>query len=433
MPQILKLAVAQSRTLATTSQTLEALASTAQTAAQQGIHLILFPEAYLGGYPRTCTFGAAVGARDPAGREQFLQYFHSAVDLGDTPAGAGDEWVDRRLPIARDKEHRGDGTRETLERIARESGVFVVTGLVERSGGSLYCAVVYVCPIRGVLGKRRKVMPTGSERLIWAQGSPSTLKAVTTTIAGVRLTLAAAICWENYMPLLRHSLYSQNVNLYLAPTADARDMWLPLMRTIACEGRAVVLSANQCVRRRNLPQWIRGDQSRDKEEWNGVKPQLGKTSRRRSSTVTKTEDNHEINWPSVSFRSQDEVDANNSVILEGSEPDWMRHTRRESVIAKTTDDHDIVVPAALTSTAKKSTSDEDDDDFVSQGGSCIIDPMGKVLAGPLWKVEDSGLLVAEVDLEDCERGRLDLDVAGSYSRNDAFKLEVVGLDINPPP
>lgn len=77
------------------------------------------------------------------------------MDLGDTPAGAGEEWVERRLEGGR----KGDGTRERLEEVARETGVFLVVGVVERAGGSLYCAVVYVCPREGMRGKRRKVMP----------------------------------------------------------------------------------------------------------------------------------------------------------------------------------------------------------------------------------------------------------------------------------
>lgn len=350
MPQKLRLAVSQSRTLTTLSETLDALASTTRQAAADNVDIILFPEAYLGGYPRTCSFGAAVGARSDIGREQFLEYFHAAVDLGDTPTGAGDDWVDRKLPVAKGKDVRGDGTREYLEKLARETGVFIVTGLVERCAGSLYCGVAYVCPRLGCIGKRRKVMPTGSERLVWAQGSPSTLKAVVTEIKGVRVCLAAAICWENYMPLLRYSLYSQNVNLYLAPTADARDTWEGLMRTVASEGRCFVLSANMCVKRKNLPAWVTGT----------------------DSTTIKPED-------------------------EGKEP-----------VAQ-------------------------GEDYVSRGGSCIISPMGQVLAGPVWEKEDGGLLVVDADFEDCERGRLDLDAAGSYSRNDAFHLTVDGLDLNPPP
>ena len=166
-PQTLRLAVSQSHTLSTTALTLSALESTAHRASSSRADLLLFPEAYLGGYPRTATFGSAIGARAPAGREQFLRYFHSAVDLGDTPAGAGEAWAARELEAPREGGARGDGTREELERVARETGVFLVVGVVERAGGTLYCAVVYVCPRMGCLGKRRKVMPVSSSFVLF--------------------------------------------------------------------------------------------------------------------------------------------------------------------------------------------------------------------------------------------------------------------------
>lgn len=264
-------------------------------------------------------------------------------------------------------------------------------------------------------------MPTGTERLVWAQGSPSTLKAVTTHLNGVPVTLAAAICWENFMPLLRQSLYSQNVNIYLAPTADARDTWLPLMRTAAFEGRTFVLSANQCVRYNELPEWItaHGEGAFAAPQGSGsttTPTQMQTHYRKRSVTA---EGPHEIVWP------------------DGKKGD-----------AASTED--------LTSPTHPITSTLSTE-YVCRGGSCIIDPQGQVLAGPIWEVcaddaPDStaagytdgglggkpravgdGLLVSEIDVEDCERGRLDMDVAGSYSRNDAFRLQVEGLDLNPPP
>ena len=337
--------------------------------------------------------------------------------------------------MAKTKEYRGDGTREYLEKVARDTGVFLVVGLVEKAGGSLYCAVIYICPREGCLGKRRKVMPTGTERLIWAQGSPSTLRAITTEISGVKLTLAAAICWENYMPLLRFSLYSQNVNLYLAPTADARDTWLPLMQTIACESRAYVVSANQCMKRKHLPDWIAGRVSGNQDEKAFISNARASSygvkagSRRRSSVITKTEDNHEISWPVPESKLAAEVKAESHKPTNGTSP------LQSSDVS--IDDEDASTPETAQDKGAPSQAqpqpENNEEEFVCRGGSCIISPTGGILAGPLWETEDGDLLVVAIDFEECERGRLDLDVAGSYGRNDSFELKVAGLDISPPP
>ena len=479
MPQRVTLAVAQSHTRSSPTDTLAGLEQTVHRAAARNAGLLLFPEAYLGGYPRGSTFGSGVGTATATGRAQYLSYHRNAVDLGDTPAGAGDAWVARRLSVAPDAEYRGDGTREALERIAHATGVFLVVGAVEKAGGSLYCACVYVCPERGCVGKRRKVMPTGAERVAWAQGSPATLKAVTAVIRGVRVTLAAAICWENYMPLLRQSVSAQGVNLYLAPAADGQETWLPLMRTVALEGRTFVVSAIQCLRKKNLPHWSRasegspqiwnndGKASEDVQAGDGPVDDMNgdldgrdesgrETSRdgeadsrsmpakpsRRRSTVTRTPENHEITWPAKSepSGSEEAIDSPKSPIIvrEGTHELCLPCGRRRKSTAERSagsQDQGLLPPedgqADKLDPVLESPRDSDDE-FACRGGSCIVDPAGNVVAGPLWEDED-GLLVASVDFDDCIRQRLEFDCVGHYSRSDAFRLTVEGLDLIPPP
>ncbi|KAI2775898.1 carbon-nitrogen hydrolase [Daldinia loculata] len=438
----IRLATASPGTQATTKETLAQLDHIAQRAAAKKADILLLPEAYLGGYPRGSDFGCKIGSRTAEGRDDYLRYFKNAVDLGDTVgdgAGAGEAWVKRQLSVdavvtgdAQGPVNRGDGTREEIERIARETGVFIVVGLVEKAGGSLYCSAIYVCPKLGAIGKRRKVQPTGTERLIWAQGSTATLKAVSTTIRGVRINLAAAICWENYMPLLRQSLYAQNVNLYLAPTADNRDAWLALMRTVALEGRCFVVSSNMCVR---------GDPAADSvathNNKNGVAAhsdrQKGATGRRDSFM---TEDGFEIalplspTSPGVSGkprmvsrgrrRSVFDDDGNEIALPEGDLTASAVVEKEEEAWVKADSLALVKTPAALSNS------------FVSRGGSSIVSPFGDVLAGPQWE-DEKGIIYADVDFDDCIRGRLDLDAAGSYSRNDSFKFSVAGLDLDPLP
>ncbi|RYP70121.1 hypothetical protein DL771_005633 [Monosporascus sp. 5C6A] len=433
-PPKIRLATASPGTQATTKETLAQLQQIAKRAAANRADILLLPEAYIGGYPRGADFGCKVGARTAEGREEYLQYFKGAVDLGDTVgdgAGAGDAWVKRRLrgqpkstdgPAEGDEGIRGDGTREELERIARDTGVFIVVGLIEKVGGSLYCAVGYVCSKLGFIGKRRKVQPgslfpefsqTGTERLIWAQGSPATLKAVSTTIRGVRVNLAAAICWENYMPLLRQALYAQNVNLWLAPTADGRDAWLPLLRTIALEGRCFVVSSNMCVREGGSEDVGDGDELAGE----GGAEEGSRPTGRRNSCLT--EEGFEIALPQSPSPTAAAPAASASAIADDEE-----HRRRGAE-----PEPEKPTPAVAAQPKKGRRKKQR---FVSRGGSAIVGPAGDVLAGPQWE-DDAGIIYADVDFEDCIRGRLDLDAAGSYSRNDSFKFSVEGLDLDPLP
>jgi nitrilase len=268
-----------------------------------GAQVVVFPEAFLPGYPKGITFGTVVGDRTPEGREHFQRYFEASVDV---PGPA----VDR------------------LAGIAAENSLHAVFPVVERDGGTLYCTALFFSP-KGYLGKHRKLMPTAAERLIWGFGDGSTMPVFDTPIG----RLGAVICWENYMPLLRMSMYAKGVQVWCAPTADGRESWLSTMRHVALEGRCFVLSCNQFARRRDFPSDI---------------------------------------------------------------------------------------PNALAAHP---------DDVLSTGGSCIIGPLGEVLAGPARNGEET--LFADLDLDEITRGKFDFDVAGHYARPDVFRL-LVDAEPKPP-
>ena len=284
-------------------QTLEKVGDLAADAARLGARLVLFPEAFVSAYPRGADFGAAIGHRSAEGREQFRLYYASSIDV---PGPAVD----------------------AISLIAKANGIHLVIGVIERDGGTLYCTVLTFDDLGRYLGKHRKLMPTGSERLVWGFGDGSTLPVFDTPFGRI----GSVICWENYMPMLRAAMYAQRVQIYCAPTADGRPTWLPTMRHIALEGRCFVLSTNQFCLRRHYPQ------------------------------------------------------------------DYVSRLPSEA------------------------------DAIVSRGGACIVDPLGTVLAGPLFDQE--GIVSAEIDLAAVTRGLYDFDPVGHYSRPDVFSLSV---DVRPKP
>jgi nitrilase len=268
-------------------RTLEKARELVADAVRRGAKLVVFPEAFVPGYP----WGEV---RTTEERER---YWTSAVEV---PGPSVD----------------------VLGAIAREHGIYLVIGAVEREGGTLYCTVLFFAPSGRYLGKHRKLMPTGPERLVWGFGDGSTLPVFATEIGRI----GAVICWENYMPLLRTAMDAKGVQIYCAPTADGRDSWLATVRHIAREGSCFVLSCNQFCRRRDYPA-------------------------------------------------------------------------------------DFATPFG-----------EDPEAVIARGGSCIVDPTGRLLAGPDYDGE--AILAADLDLDEIVRAKFDFDAVGHYARPDVFRLDV---------
>jgi nitrilase len=213
---------------------------------------------------------------------------------------------------------------DALGAIAMENEVYLSVGVNERGGSTLYNTQLSFGPDGALLGKHRKLMPTGGERLVWGYGDGSTLFAFDTPFGRV----GGLTCWENYMPLARAAMYAENLDIYLAPTWDNSDVWVATMRHIAKEGRVFVIGVNFCIRASDVPADIPG---------------------------------------------RDEI--------YGGDEDWL-----------------------------------------SKGNTCIVDPEGQLLAGPL--IGEAGILYADLDIDQARVSRRQFDPVGHYSRPDVFQLTV---------
>lgn len=296
--QMSKVAVVQATpVLFDTEKTVSKTLDLIRECAQEGAEFVLFPEAFIGGYPKGMQFGAAMGLRTEEGRADFARYVQGAVEL------------------------HGPELQSMCE-ASTVNNIFVMIGIVERVGNTLYCSVASISPDHGIVGVHRKIMPTAAERVVWGFGDGSTMEAVNSPSGRA----GAVICWENYMPLLRQSMYAQDIDLYCAPTVSDLPTWQATMTHIAMEGRVFVLSATQYLTRQ----------------------------------------------------------------------DYLKERDRASLRYV--------------------------DETLIRGGSVIIDPLGRVLAGPVYGREC--VLYADVDLSIKNGSHLDFDPVGHYSRPDIFTLLV---------
>ena len=215
---------------------------------------------------------------------------------------------------------------ETIGEAAAAAGAYVAMGVNEREehGGTVYNALLTFGPDGSLLGKHRKLMPTGGERLVWGMGDGSTLPVYDTPFG----RLSGLICWENYMPLARYALYAEGVDVWVAPTWARGDIWVATLRHLAREGRMYVVGVASSLRGADVPQDVPG--------------------------------------------------------------------------------RDRLYPR--------------DDEWMCDGYSAIVDPEGKVLAGPL--VKEEGILYAELDAARARTVRHQFDPVGHYSRPDVFQLVV---------
>lgn len=205
--------------------TLEIVAEHVALAGEDDVDLVVFPESFVPGYPdwlwRTTPW---------SDRGWYERFEANAVDV------------------------RGDDL-DVVRSAAEAAGTWVALGVTERGpSGSLYNAVVYIDDRGENAGVHRKLVPTGAERLVWANGQGPTLTVV--DIDGVRV--GALICWEMYMPLARAAMYQQGIDLLLSPTWDNSDEWISTLRHTAKEGQVFVVGITAFLRGSDIPRDLPG-------------------------------------------------------------------------------------------------------------------------------------------------------------------------------
>ncbi|MGA7964995.1 MAG: carbon-nitrogen hydrolase family protein [Gammaproteobacteria bacterium] len=209
------------------SRTVEHAVAYVEEAAGNGAHLVIFPEAFIPGYP------AWIWRLRPGGDWGLTEEIHARL-LENAVTLDGDDLA-------------------PLYEAARRHEVTILCGMDEREGGlsqaTLYNTVVLIGADGRLLNRHRKLMPTNPERMVWGFGDASGLK-VTETPAG---RVGALICWENYMPLARYALYAQGIEIYVAPTYDSGAGWICSMQHIAREAGCWVVSSGNALTARDVP------------------------------------------------------------------------------------------------------------------------------------------------------------------------------------
>lgn len=219
--------VQESPILLDRDKTIEMAVDLVKKAADGGAELVVFPEAFISGYP------AWIWRLRPGGdwgisEELHTRLLNSSVDID-------------------------NNVLSPLCEAARKNTITIICGLNERDGklsrATIYNTVVIIGEDGNIRNRHRKLMPTNPERMVWGFGDGSGLKVVDTPVGKV----GTLLCWENYMPLARYALYSQGVEVYVAPTYDSGDGWIGTMQHIAREGRCWVVGSGVALTRDDIP------------------------------------------------------------------------------------------------------------------------------------------------------------------------------------